>query len=86
MTLLHEDFIVWERGRRRIVYSRAQYAYWLRDIMRRHRYIKIVTPALWVEKDRATVHAGMLVDGRSTRNIFHLIRENGRWLIIDSEF
>ena len=86
MTLLHEDFIVWERGRRRIVYSRAQYAYWLRDIMRRQRYIKIVTPALWVEKDRATVHAGMLVDGRSTHNIFHLIRENGRWLIIDSEF
>lgn len=86
LALLHEDFILWESGRRRIVYSRTQYAFWLRDIMRRHRYIEIVTPSIWVRNDSATVHSGMLVDGRSTNNIFHLIRENGGWFIIDSEF
>jgi len=36
--LLHDDFTVWEKGRRRILYSKSKFAFYLRDIMRNDRF------------------------------------------------
>ena len=86
LALLHEEFVVFTGRDRRIVYSKARYAFDLRNIMRRHRYLNFSQLTIWVKDSKAIVYAPMLVDGRPVRNKFHMIRENGTWLFLDSEF
>ena len=86
LELLHEEFVIFAGRDRRILYSKARYAFHLRDIMRRYRYLSFAKPTIWVKDNRAIVYAPMLVDGRPVSNRFHMIRKNGMWLFQDSEF
>jgi len=84
--LLHDDFIVWEKGRRRILYSKSKFAFYLRDIMRHDRYLTLGRPAMWLESDKATVRVPMSIDGRTTTSIFSLIKAENKWFFLDWEF
>jgi hypothetical protein len=84
--LLHDDFIVWEKGRRRILYSKSKFAFYLRDIMRNYRYLGFGRPAMWLKSDRATVRVPMSIDGRPSTSIFTLIKEEDKWFFLDWEF
>jgi len=86
LALLHNDFVIFAGSERRIVYTKRQYAFDLRDIMRRYRYLTLAKPAIWLKGHKATVVVHMLVDARRIRNTFHMIRENDRWFFLDSEF
>ena len=86
LALLHDEFVIFAGSERRIVYTKKQYAFDLRDIMRRYRYLTLAKPAIWAKADKATVVVHMLLDGRSIRNTFHVVRENDRWFFLDSEF
>jgi hypothetical protein len=85
LALLHDEFVIFGGSGRRIVYTKKRYAFDLRHIMRRDRYLMFAEPAIWIKGDKATVVVYMLVDGRRIRNTFHMIRENDRWLFLDSE-
>ena len=85
LELLHDEFVIFAGSGRRIVYTKKRYAFDLRHIMRRDRYLLFAEPAIWIKGDKATVVVYMLVDGRRIRNTFHMIRENDRWFFLDSE-
>jgi hypothetical protein len=84
--LLHDDFIVWEKGRRHILYSKSKFAFYLRDIMRNNRYLKFGRPAMWLKSDKATVRVPMSIDGRPATSIFSLIKVKNKWFFLDWEF
>ncbi len=84
--LLHDDFIVWEKGRRRILYSKSKLAFYLRDIMRDQRYLRLGRPAIWLKSDKATVRVPMSIDGRPKTSIFSLIKEENKWLFLEWEY
>jgi hypothetical protein len=86
LALLHEEFVIWAGSQRRIVYTKKEYAFDLGDIMRRYRYLSLGKPAIWIKGNHATVLVPMSVDGRNTRNTFHMVREGDTWLFLDSEF
>ncbi|MDY6879347.1 MAG: nuclear transport factor 2 family protein [Desulfatiglans sp.] len=86
LDLLHEDFVIFAGSDRRIVYTKARYAFELRDIMRKYRYVNLGEVTVWVKGPKAIVYAPMQVDGKPVTNRFHMIRENGTWLFLDSEF
>ena len=86
LALLHDDFVIFAGRERRIVYTKKRYAFDLKHIMRRHRYVEVTEPAIWTKGDKTTVILYMLVDGRRIRNTFHMIRENDRWFFLDSNF
>ena len=85
LALLHDEFVIFGGSGRKIVYTKKRYAFDLRHIMRRDRYLMFAEPAIWTKGDKATVVVYMLVDGRRIRNTFHMIRENDRWFFLDSE-
>jgi hypothetical protein len=86
LSLLHSEFVIFSGNGKRIVYTKKRYAFDLKHIMRRNRYLKIAEPAIWTNGNEATVVVYMLVDGRRIRNTFHMIRENDKWFFLDSEF
>jgi hypothetical protein len=86
LALLHDEFVIFSGSGRRIAYTKKRYAFDLSHIMRRNRYLMFAEPAIWTKGDKATVVVHMIVDGRRIRNTFHMIRENDRWFILDSEF
>ena len=86
LALLHEEFVIWAGSERSIVYARREYAFVLRDRMRKYRVLRLGKPAMSIIDDKATVFLPMSVDGRNIRNTFHLIRKNGEWFFLSSEF
>ena len=86
LALLHDEFVIFASSGRKIVYTKKQYAFDLKYIMRRYRYLIFAKPAIWTKGDEATVVVHMLVDSRRIRNTFHMIRENDKWFFLDSEF
>jgi hypothetical protein len=84
--LLHDDFIVWEKGRRSILYSKKTLAFNLRYMMRNYRHISLGKPAMWLKSHKATVRVPMSVDGRPATSIFSLIKEENKWLFLEWEF
>ena len=86
LALLHEEFVIWAGSERRIVYAKREYAFVLRDRMRKYRVLRLGKPAMSIIDNKATVFLPMSVDGRNIRNTFHLLRKNGRWFFLSSEF
>jgi hypothetical protein len=86
LRLLHDDFIVWEKGRRRILYSKSKFAFYLRDIMRNQRYLSLGRPAIWLKGDQATVYVSMSIDARPATSTFSLIKEENKWLFLEWEY
>ena len=86
LALLHEKFVIWAENERSIVSTKKKYAFMLRDRMREYRVLRLGKPAIWTKDDKATVVLAMSVDGRNIRNKFYLIRVNGNWLFLSSEF
>ena len=86
LALLHEKFVIWAGSERRIVYTKKKYAFMLRDRMREYRVLRLGKPAIWIKDNKATVFLPLSVDGRNIRNKFHLIRKNGEWFFLSSEF
>lgn len=86
LALLHEKFVIWAGSERRIVYTKKKYAFMLRDRMREYRVLRLGKPTIWVKDDKATVFLPMSVDGRNIGNKFYMIRINGNWFFLSSEF
>ena len=86
LALLHEKFVIWAGSERRIVYTKKKYAFMLKDRMREYRILRLGKPAIWIKDNKATVFLPMSVDGRNIRNKFYLIRINGKWFFLSSEF
>ena len=78
LDLLHDDFIVWEKGRKSILYSKSKFAFNLRDIMREYRHFSLGRPAMWLKSNKATVRVPMQSYGRPSTSIFSLIKEKNK--------
>jgi hypothetical protein len=83
---LHDDFIIWEKGRRSILYSKSKFVFNLRDIMREYRHFSLGKPAMWLKRHKATVLVPMQSYGRPSTSIFSLIKEENKWLFLEWEF
>ena len=81
--LLHDDFVIRVGKKRIIIFSKNTYAFQIRDIWLRYRYLSFGTPKIWKNNDRASVHLSMSIDGRVITSMFRLIREDDEWLILE---
>jgi ketosteroid isomerase-like protein len=79
LPLLADDFVIVAGSSRRILFSKSNYAFELRNIMRQYRYIALGVPSIWLEGDAATVSLMMAVDGRIGRTLFRLTRKESAW-------
>jgi hypothetical protein len=83
LPLLDDEFVILTGSSRRIVFSKSNYAFELRNIMRRYRYISLGIPNIWLEENAATVSLMMVVDGRIGRTLFRLIKDEASWYFIE---
>ena len=86
--LLDEGFIIWRwtDGERKLLATKGNYVFWLRDLFIRYRYLTFGKPEIRLQDDRATVYVAMTVDTRAVRGTFRLIRKSGQWFIQEFEF
>lgn len=87
LALLDDDFILWqnnERGRK-ILLTKSRYGFFIRDLWRTIRFIKLGTPTFWFEDSKASVFMAMSIDGKNTQTIFRFIEKNGQWWLLDWE-
>jgi hypothetical protein len=85
LPLLHEDFVIWAGKKRRIIFTKARYAFYLRDIFVRYRYLTFGSPTLGVREEQATAHLPVSIDGRTYQSTFRLVKQTGRWFILEWE-
>jgi hypothetical protein len=87
LALLDDDFILWQgsEGERKILLTKARYGFYLRDLWRNIRFIKLGKPTFWFEDTKASVFLAMSIDGRNIRTIFRLIKKSDRWRLLDWE-
>ena len=83
LPLLDDDFVIVAGSSRRILFSKSNYAFELRNIMRQYRYISLGVPSIWLEGDVATVSLMMAVDGRIGRTLFRLVKEGDAWQFLE---
>ena len=88
LPLLDKEFImwVWVGGERKLILRKETYAFYLRDLLVKYRYVKFGEPTIWIKDDQGTASLSMSVDGRNVRGIFRLIRKQDKWLMLEWEF